>query len=125
GIAPVRGAITHPVTPAGLLDDAVRRPARDAGGAPPLAQLMLVESVREVAEREPGRGIGPGDLPAGTVVPEGARGDRVAHAARGRPTVVARDDQAERAVRGRPDVVGKVIASVRRRVRAHRRVPTG
>src|SRR5438477_4262346 len=87
--------------PSALLDDAVRRAARDAGRASPLAELMLVEAVREVAERESGRRIGPGDLPTAAVVAERARRDRAAHPSRPRASVVSCDVEAGRAVSGR------------------------
>ena len=84
---------------------------------------MLIEPVREVTERQAGVGIGPRDLTARAVVTEGARRNRVAHAARGAPTVVARDDEPERTVRRRSHVVGQVVAHVRRRVGEYFRLP--
>jgi len=68
-----------------------RGPARDRGRPAPFPQLVLVEPVGEVAERQPGLRVGPGDLPTRTVVPERARRDRLAQAARtGSPVVAGR-----------------------------------
>src|SRR5437764_13041755 len=53
------------------------RLAGDTGRAAPLAQLVPVESVGEIDERQPGSGVGPGDLAAGPVGPEGAGRHRV------------------------------------------------
>ena len=68
--------------------------ARHRGGAPVLPQHVEVASVGEVAEREPGGRIGPGDLARGPLWPKAARRHRAAHAAQVRAAVVAGDDRA-------------------------------
>src|SRR5262249_10294280 len=91
---------------------AVRGPARDRRRATPLPQLVLVEAVGEVTEREAGDRLRPGNLPAGAVVAEGLGRHGSAHPPHMGLAVGTSDHETDRPVRGGAHVIGEMIADV-------------
>src|SRR5581483_318585 len=77
--------------------------ARDRDASAPLAQIVPIESVGAISDGNPGRRIGPSDLPARSSMAEGERRVGFAESAIVRVPVIAGDRHAKAAVYGKAE----------------------
>src|SRR5262249_58232522 len=89
------------------------REARNRHAPPALANLVAIEAVGAVRERNSACRIGPPDLPARAAVPEGARRVGLPEAAEVSHAVLARDHYAQGAVHLVSEIGIGVVAGAR------------
>src|SRR5512146_1767925 len=99
-----------------------RGEARDRDAAAALPDLVAIEAVGAVGERQPARRIRPSDVPARAAVPEGRGRVGFAEAAEVSLAVVAGDHHAERAIDLVAEIrIGVIAGAPAQRFREHLR----